>query len=150
MHGKSQARNSISLYLHYLLTILFVIEKACFHNDVLHTFPYIARADLYPACSINSPACCVGYGYRIQYQPYNPPRSLECTASTNPFWIPSAKATQKKYLALKQPPYRPPPQVFGPVWTTLYALMGYSAYRAWNTGMSSLNPSTIQLTKVLN
>ena len=35
------------------------------------------------------------------------------------------------------------------VWTTLYALMGYSAYRAWNTGMSSLNPSTIELTKVL-
>ncbi|KAL8839992.1 MAG: hypothetical protein Q9170_001534 [Blastenia crenularia] len=55
--------------------------------------------------------------------------------------------TQKTYLALKQPPYRPPPQVFGPVWTTLYALMGYSAYRAWTTGTASLNPSTVQLTK---
>ena len=58
-----------------------------------------------------------------------------------------AKSTQKTYLALKQPPYRPPPQVFGPVWTTLYALMGYSAYRAWNTGMASLNPRTVELTK---
>ncbi len=50
------------------------------------------------------------------------------------------KDTQRTYLALKQPPYRPPPQVFGPVWTTLYGLMGYSAYRAWTTGTSSMNP----------
>lgn len=56
--------------------------------------------------------------------------------------------TQKTYLALKQPPYRPPPQVFGPVWTILYGLMGYSAYRAWTNGMSSLNPQTIEYTKV--
>ncbi|KAI9853973.1 MAG: hypothetical protein M1824_000761 [Vezdaea acicularis] len=55
--------------------------------------------------------------------------------------------TQKTYLALKQPPYRPPPQVFGPVWTILYGLMGYSAYRAWTNGMSSLNPQTIEYTK---
>ena len=60
----------------------------------------------------------------------------------------TAKNTQKTYLALKQPPYRPPPQVFGPVWTTLYALMGYSAYRAWNTGISSFNPEIVELTKV--
>ena len=26
--------------------------------------------------------------------------------------------------------------------------MGFSAYRAWNTGMSSLDPNTIELTKV--
>ncbi|CAG8977475.1 hypothetical protein HYALB_00013030 [Hymenoscyphus albidus] len=50
----------------------------------------------------------------------------------------SPKDTQKKYLALKQPPYRPPPWVFGPVWTALYGLMGYSAYRAHSTGMHSL------------
>lgn len=41
-------------------------------------------------------------------------------------------------MALKQPPYRPPPQVFGPTWTVLYGLMGYSAYRAYSTGMSPL------------
>ncbi|MCJ1458690.1 hypothetical protein MMC28_009064 [Mycoblastus sanguinarius] len=57
------------------------------------------------------------------------------------------KETQDTYIALKQPPYRPPPQVFGPVWTVLYGLMGYSAYRAWNTGMSSFNPQTIELAK---
>ena len=61
-----------------------------------------------------------------------------------------AKETQNTYLALKQPPYRPPPQVFGPMWTLLYGLMGFSAYKAWNTGMSSLNPNTIALTKVQN
>lgn len=60
----------------------------------------------------------------------------------------AAKESQKTYMALKQPPYRPPPQVFGPVWTVLYGLMGYSAYRAWDTGMSSLNPNVVALTKV--
>jgi len=55
--------------------------------------------------------------------------------------------TQRTYMALKQPPYRPPPWVFGPAWTILYGLMGYSAYRAWTTGMASLNPQTRELTK---
>ncbi|KAI0843143.1 putative translocator protein like protein [Hypoxylon sp. FL0890] len=40
------------------------------------------------------------------------------------------KQTQTTYLAIKQPPLRPPPQVFGPVWTVLYGLMGYAAHRA--------------------
>jgi benzodiazapine receptor len=57
------------------------------------------------------------------------------------------RETQKTYLALKQPPYRPPPQVFGPVWTALYGLMGYSAYRAWTTGINSINPDIVSLTK---
>ena len=138
-----------SIRLHLQLVIPIRKYNVRFRHDVLHTFSYIACANIRSACSINSPTCCVGYGYWIQHQPYYPPHSLESPASTNPFWNPSAKSTQKKYLAMKQPPYRPPPQVFGPVWTTLYALMGYSAYRAWNTGMSSLNPRTIQLTKVL-
>ncbi|MCJ1280928.1 hypothetical protein MMC26_000246 [Xylographa opegraphella] len=55
--------------------------------------------------------------------------------------------TQRTYLALKQPPYRPPPYVFGPAWTVLYGLMGFSAYRAWTTGMASFNPETRELTK---
>jgi translocator protein len=52
--------------------------------------------------------------------------------------------TQKTYRALKQPPYYPPAQVFGPVWTVLYGLMGYGAYRAWNTGMSSFDPLKVE------
>ncbi|KAL9623154.1 MAG: hypothetical protein Q9160_002469 [Pyrenula sp. 1 TL-2023] len=56
----------------------------------------------------------------------------------------SPKNSQKTYLALKQPPYRPPPYVFGPMWTTLYGLMGYAAHRAWTTGMASLDPSKVE------
>ena len=52
----------------------------------------------------------------------------------------SPKNTQRTYLALKQPPYRPPPYVFGPAWTALYGLMGYAAWRAWTTGSASVNP----------
>lgn len=59
----------------------------------------------------------------------------------------SPKKTQDKYLALKQPPYHPSAKVFGPVWTALYGLMGYSAYRAWTVGTASLNPQTVALAK---
>jgi len=58
------------------------------------------------------------------------------------------KETQKTYLALKQPPFRPPPYVFGPAWTLLYGLMGYSAYRAYTTGTSPLaSLSTLRATQ---
>ncbi|TQN66223.1 Translocator protein-like protein, partial [Colletotrichum shisoi] len=46
------------------------------------------------------------------------------------------KATQRTYAAIKNPPYRPPPWVFGPAWTLLYGLMGYAAHRAINIGLS--------------
>jgi len=55
--------------------------------------------------------------------------------------------TQHKYLALKQPPYNPPPQVFGPVWTALYATMGYTAYRAYNAGITSFDLDKMLLAK---
>jgi benzodiazapine receptor len=57
--------------------------------------------------------------------------------------------TKKTYRALKQPPLRPPPEVFGPVWTVLYGLMGYAAYRAVNTGLSAVysTPEHIRATK---
>ncbi|GAO14407.1 uncharacterized protein UV8b_02613 [Ustilaginoidea virens] len=55
--------------------------------------------------------------------------------------------TQKTYLDLKQPPLRPPPWLFGPVWTVLYGLMGYAAHRAATVGLSPLSsPSTVQTT----
>ena len=59
----------------------------------------------------------------------------------------SPKETQRTYLAIKQPPYRPPPQVFAPVWTTLYGLMGYAAWRAWTTGSASFDPQVRALAK---
>lgn len=55
--------------------------------------------------------------------------------------------TQASYKALRQPPLHPPGWVFGPVWTALYATMGYTAYRAWTTGATSVNPQTVALAK---
>jgi len=55
--------------------------------------------------------------------------------------------TQEQYLALKQPPFRPPPWVFAPAWSTLYLVMGYAANRVWTTGMASFNPQTVEYTR---
>ena len=38
------------------------------------------------------------------------------------------------YAHLPHPPGTPPDWVFGPVWTTLYILMGIAAWRVWSTG----------------
>ena len=35
------------------------------------------------------------------------------------------------YEALNRPPWTPPNWLFGPVWTTLYVLMGVAAWRIW-------------------
>ncbi|KAH8179860.1 tspO/MBR family protein [Sarocladium implicatum] len=56
----------------------------------------------------------------------------------------SPENTRRTYAALKQPPLRPPPWVFGPVWTVLYGLMGYAAYRVAFNGLSPFSsPETI-------
>ena len=61
----------------------------------------------------------------------------------------SPKETQKTYMALRQPPLKPPPKIFGPVWTVLYGLMGYGAYRAWTVGTNSIDPQKAVLAKVI-
>ena len=38
---------------------------------------------------------------------------------------------QDWYRSLRKPPFNPPDWLFGPAWTTLYALMATSAYRVW-------------------
>ena len=55
--------------------------------------------------------------------------------------------TQERYMALKQPPLRPPPWLFAPAWTTLYLLMGYASHRAWVNGMASMNPRIVEDTR---
>ena len=38
------------------------------------------------------------------------------------------------YTTLTKPALNPPSYVFGPVWTTLYALMGIAAFLVWKNG----------------
>lgn len=56
--------------------------------------------------------------------------------------------SKQVYGRLRQPPGHPPGWVFGPVWTILYAGMGYAAYRAWTAGTTSLSLEKLSLAKV--
>ena len=41
------------------------------------------------------------------------------------------------YLTLNKPFFNPPSWLFGPVWITLYLLMGISLYIIWNKGITN-------------
>ena len=43
------------------------------------------------------------------------------------------------YAALNKPAFNPPNSIFGPVWTTLFLLMGISAYLIWRKGVHDKN-----------
>lgn len=46
----------------------------------------------------------------------------------------TAESVSTWYLTLEKPSFNPPSWVFAPVWTTLYALMGISAYLVFVSG----------------
>ena len=41
------------------------------------------------------------------------------------------------YSTIQKPSFTPPDSVFGPVWITLYLLMGIAAFLVWNKGIRS-------------
>ena len=49
------------------------------------------------------------------------------------------------YIQLAQPEWAPPPWVFGPVWTVLYALMGIAAWLVWRSGGFRANRQALTL-----
>lgn len=49
-------------------------------------------------------------------------------------WTTAAAARDDWYRRLRKPRWTPPSWAFGPVWTVLYASMGYAAWRVWRAG----------------
>lgn len=46
------------------------------------------------------------------------------------------KSIPSWYAELKKPRYTPPNWLFGPVWTTLYIMMGISVFLVWRSGLT--------------
>ena len=45
----------------------------------------------------------------------------------------TATSVETWYAGLVKPSFNPPDEVFGPVWTVLYILMGVAAWRVWRS-----------------
>ena len=49
----------------------------------------------------------------------------------------TAQSVPEWYATLNRPPFNPPNWIFGPVWTTLYMLMGISLFLIWKQDVST-------------
>ena len=45
------------------------------------------------------------------------------------------------YQTINKPSWNPPDYIFGPVWTTLYVMMGVSLFLVWNSGADASSKS---------
>ena len=54
------------------------------------------------------------------------------------------------YASLERPPWTPPKWAFGPVWSILYLLMGYAAWRVWSSGGGAWPMALFGIQLVLN
>ncbi len=52
---------------------------------------------------------------------------------------------QAFYTQLVQPAWAPPPWLFGPVWTVLYALMAVAAWLVWRSGGFRIHRAALSL-----
>ena len=62
---------------------------------------------------------------------------VACFAAGGIGSVSTFKAIPTWYATLKKPPKTPPNRAFGPVWTTLYVLMGISVFLVWRNGLAS-------------
>jgi translocator protein len=62
---------------------------------------------------------------------------ISCLAAGGIGTIFTFRAIPTWYRGLKKPRYTPPNRAFGPIWTTLYVLMGVSVFLIWDNGLDS-------------
>ena len=70
---------------------------------------------------------------------------LACLAAGAIGSLSTFKAIPTWYRSLKKPRYTPPNWAFGPIWTTLYILMGISVFLVWERGLAT-NEATLAFT----
>ena len=59
-------------------------------------------------------------------------------------WV-TSEAVTTWYPTLRKPEWTPPSWLFGPVWTTLYLMMGTAAWRSWRSRSSQGARSALSL-----
>jgi tryptophan-rich sensory protein len=87
--------------------------------------------------------CCVGGVYDCEVREVRPKASTQILGLAGWLLVTFAAAALGAvasieaapfYEHLVRPAWAPPASLFGPVWTTLYTMMAFAAWRVWRTG----------------